>query len=228
MRSVLSALAVVALCQAATSVQTRPGAIEGYVADAFGGVLPGVTIAVSSPALPAARTVTSNSAGRFVLPELPAGDYTLSFSLSGFRTTRGLVSVKPPATSAVTFLMEIGSLSELVTVQSPGPAAPTQPQQSAVGVTPVRVGGSIREPRKIRDVKPVYSLEAQAAGAEGEVRIEAVITRDGQVSRERVVQGVPLLNEAALAAVRQWRYTPTTLDGEPVEVAMSVTVRFVR
>lgn len=75
---------------------------------------------------------------------------------------------------------------------------------------------------------PVFSPEADQAGAEGIVVIEAVIGRDGGVTSARVIQGVPLLNGAALAAVRQWQYTPTRLNGAPVEVLAAVTVRFVR
>lgn len=61
---------------------------------------------------------------------------------------------------------------------------------------------------------------------EGEVTIEAVIGEDGRVREVRVTRGKPLLNDAALAAVRQWTFTPTTLNGEPVAVIMTVTVVF--
>jgi len=65
-------------------------------------------------------------------------------------------------------------------------------------------------------------------GLEGDIYIEAVVTRDGSVAGARVVQGVPLLNAAALEAVRQWRFTPTTLNGVPTEVSMTVKVSFSR
>jgi protein TonB len=58
------------------------------------------------------------------------------------------------------------------------------------------------------------------------VTIEAIITKDGTVRDAKVVRSVPLLDQAALDAVRQWRYTPTTLNGVPVEVIMTVTVQF--
>jgi protein TonB len=61
---------------------------------------------------------------------------------------------------------------------------------------------------------------------EGEVEIEAVIGEDGRVREARVTRGKPLLDDAALAAVRQWAFTPTTLNGEPVAVIMTVTVVF--
>ena len=90
----------------------------------------------------------------------------------------------------------------------------------------VRVGGDIKEPRRITDVKPVYPSIAQQAGIQGIVIIEAIIGVDGSVEEARVLRPVPLLDQAALDAVTQWRYTPTLLNGQPVRVVMTVTVSF--
>jgi periplasmic protein TonB len=91
---------------------------------------------------------------------------------------------------------------------------------------PVRVGGAIRQPQKIRDAAPAYPAIAQAARVQGIVIIEATIGADGQVVNARILRSVPLLDEAALEAVRQWQYTPTLLNGVPVPVIMTVTVQF--
>jgi protein TonB len=91
---------------------------------------------------------------------------------------------------------------------------------------PVRVGGSVKEPKKIKDVKPVYPEDAKAAGVSGVVIIEAVIGTDGKVVEAKALRPVAMLDEAALEAVRQWEYTPTLLNGEPVSVIMTVTVSF--
>ena len=91
---------------------------------------------------------------------------------------------------------------------------------------PVRVGGAIRQPQKIREVAPIYPPIAQTARVQGIVIIEATIGPDGQVVNARVLRSVPLLDEAALEAVRQWQYTPTLLNGVPVPVIMTVTVQF--
>ena len=91
---------------------------------------------------------------------------------------------------------------------------------------PVRVGSGIRQPQRIRDVQPLYPQIAQAARVQGIVIIEATIGEDGQVINARVLRSVPLLDQAALDAVRQWQYTPTLLNGVPVPVIMSVTVQF--
>ena len=90
----------------------------------------------------------------------------------------------------------------------------------------MRVGGDIKQPQKRRDVKPVYPPIAQSARVQGLVIIEATIGPDGRVRDAKVLRGVPLLNDAALEAVRQWQYTPTLLNGVPVPVIMTVTVTF--
>jgi protein TonB len=93
-------------------------------------------------------------------------------------------------------------------------------------VAPIRPGGVIKAPARIRDAVPVYPIIAKAAHVQGTVFLEATIARDGSVRDLRVVSAPSMLDEAAMAAVRQWRYTPSLLNGEPVEVLMTVTVRF--
>ncbi|MEX2271553.1 MAG: energy transducer TonB [Vicinamibacterales bacterium] len=97
----------------------------------------------------------------------------------------------------------------------------------AVGASaPVRVGGTIKTPTRIVDVKPVYPQVAQSARVQGMVILEALIDEFGAVADAKVLRGQPLLNEAAIEAVRQWRYSPTLLNGVPVPVIMTVTVTF--
>ena len=91
---------------------------------------------------------------------------------------------------------------------------------------PVRVGGNIQAPTKVTDVEPRYPPVAQAARVQGVVILEAVIGPDGRVTDVKVLRSVPLLDEAAIEAVRQWTYTPTLLNGVAVPVIMTVTVNF--
>lgn len=109
---------------------------------------------------------------------------------------------------------------------SVAPAPPAPPSAYAAADAPVRVGGGIREPKKIKDVKPVYPAIAQTSGVSGIVILEVIIDRDGYVRDARILRSVPLLDEAAIDAVRQWQFTPTLLNGAPVEVIMTVTVNF--
>jgi TonB family protein len=91
---------------------------------------------------------------------------------------------------------------------------------------PVRIGGSIQEPRKLKNVNPVYPPVAIQARVQGAVILECTISPAGKVVKTKVLRGIPLLTEAAVTAVEQWEYTPTVLNGVSVPVIMTVTVNF--
>ncbi len=91
---------------------------------------------------------------------------------------------------------------------------------------PVRIGNGVPPPAKIHDVPPVYPPAAREAGVQGLVVLEATIDPTGEVGNIEVLRSVPELEEAAIAAVEQWRYEPTLVDGAPVSVLMTVTVNF--
>jgi protein TonB len=97
------------------------------------------------------------------------------------------------------------------------PPPPTQP---------VRVGLEVKEPRKVRDVSPVYPSIAAQSRIEGVVVLECVIDPRGRVVDVKVLRGLPLLDDAATDAVRQWVYTPTLINGVPTSVIMTVRVTF--
>jgi protein TonB len=90
----------------------------------------------------------------------------------------------------------------------------------------VRVGGNIKPPTKTRDIRPTYPAIAQSARVQGIVIIEATIGPSGKVTDAKVLRSIPLLDQAALDAVKQWQFTPTLLNGVPVPVIMTVTVNF--
>jgi TonB family protein len=95
-------------------------------------------------------------------------------------------------------------------------------------IEPLHIGGQIKPPKKVKDVKPIYPAIAQSANVVGAVTIEATIGPDGKVSDATVVHSIPLLDQAALDAVKQWEYLPTLLNGVPVPVLITVTVNFTR
>lgn len=111
--------------------------------------------------------------------------------------------------------IEHGLASDLVDAPPPPPAPRA----------PMRVSG-LKAPVRIHDVAPIYPEAARLARIEGTVIIEAVIGSTGDVIEARVLRSRPLLDEAALGAVKQWKYTPTLLGGVPVPVVMTVTVTF--
>jgi protein TonB len=116
-----------------------------------------------------------------------------------------------------------GLLSDL-NVSAPPPAPPVPPPPAIQ--KPLHIGGAIREPKKIVHVPPEYPEAAQRARIEGVVILEATLDVNGSVSAVRVLSSQPLLVDAAVRAVKQWRYTPTLLNGVPVPVLMTVRVNF--
>ena len=104
-----------------------------------------------------------------------------------------------------------------------GDAPPPPPPPASVA--PVRLHG-MQPPRKIVDVAPAYPTLARSARVEGVVILEAVIDAHGRVESVRVLRSIPPLDQAAVAAVREWQFTPTLLNGEAVPIVMTVTVNF--
>jgi protein TonB len=101
-----------------------------------------------------------------------------------------------------------------------------EPAPTPTPVPPVRLRAGIQQPQKLVDVRPVYPEIARAAHAEGVVIIEATIDVRGNVMAARVLKSHALLDAAALEAVRQWKFTPTLLNGVPTPIIMTVTVNF--
>jgi TonB family protein len=91
---------------------------------------------------------------------------------------------------------------------------------------PVRVGGNIKQPLKIADAAPVLPEVARQSGIRGVVILEITIGTDGAIRDAKILRSIPQLDQAALDAVRQWRYEPTLLNGAPVPVIMTATVNF--
>jgi TonB family protein len=108
----------------------------------------------------------------------------------------------------------------------PPPPDPPAPPVWSPGDPPLRVGGHIKEPKKIKDVRPIYPQEAQESRVSGIVILELLIDEEGMVSEARVIRPVALLDEAARDAVLQWQFMPTLINGQAVPVIMTVTVNF--
>jgi TonB family protein len=102
----------------------------------------------------------------------------------------------------------------------------TRPAREPEAPQAVRVGGAIAEPRKLKNVSPFYPAIAKQARVQGVVILECTIGVDGRVRDVKVLRSIPLLDAAAVEAVRQWVYAPTLLNGAPVPVIMTVTVNF--
>jgi TonB family protein len=208
------------------------GILSGTVLDASGARLPGVTVTVSAREsvefgireTPVA-TAISDETGSFQFNTLPEGQYSLRADLPGFATFRkAAISIKPSETVRENVRLSIGRLAEQIQVTAAGsprpPVPPSTPQR-------LRVGGNVVAARLISQVKPVYPQAAQDAGIEGVAHLEGIIGTEGTFILLRVVASSDRdLGNAALEAVRQWRYQPTMLNGEPIEVQTEIDVEF--
>jgi protein TonB len=110
----------------------------------------------------------------------------------------------------------------------PPPPPPVAAAKPAAPTGPVRVGGMVKEPRAVKMVPPRYPTLASRARVGGMVTLEATLTADGTVSEIRVISGHPLLVDAAVECVKQWRYEPTLLNGTPVAIILTAKVNFER
>jgi periplasmic protein TonB len=158
----------------------------------------------------ASQSAVSPSAAPIVAPQ-------------GIRDETGIEQLIVPSGRAAATDAESRSFSgldALGTVVYAPPAPPPPPQ------APMRLSSGMQAPRKIVDVMPAYPAVARTARVEGMVILEAVIDASGRVESVRVLRSIPLLDQAAIDAVRQWRFTPTRLSGVPVPIVMTVTVNF--
>jgi periplasmic protein TonB len=122
--------------------------------------------------------------------------------------------------STIDGVASIGDVAGTDVIQAPPVPQPPRP------VEPIPIGGVIRPPKKVFEVAPVYPTIALQARRPGLVILQAVIDERGDVREVKVLRSDPLFDEAARTAVRQWRFTPTLLNGQAVPVVMSVTVTF--
>ncbi|MBI4873528.1 MAG: energy transducer TonB [Acidobacteria bacterium] len=120
----------------------------------------------------------------------------------------------------------IGGIISSVPVAAPPPPPPVKEAPKPVAPQRIRVGGNVQQARLVNQPKPVYPPLAKQARIQGVVRFNAIIGRDGSIMNLQVVSGHPLLVPSALEAVRQWKYQPTLLNGEPVEVVTQIDVNF--
>jgi len=103
---------------------------------------------------------------------------------------------------------------------------PPPPPKKAAPTGPVPIGGRVAEANLIRKVQPVYPPLAKSARVQGTVEFTATISKDGNIENLTLVRGHPLLVNAAREAVLQWKYRPTLLNGQPVEVITDIIVNF--
>jgi protein TonB len=152
-----------------------------------------------------------------------------------FRQIEAAPIVAPPSVGPETGSPETlgGPIGDRGPIDNPfgGPGEPVAPPPVIVAPppqpkTPLRPHSGIKPPSRLVYVAPVYPVLARTTQVEGVVIIDATIDEQGNVIEARVLRSIPLLDEAAVSAVRRWRFSPTLLNGVPVPIVMTVTVNF--
>lgn len=213
------------------SVAFAQGAASGRLLDPQGLPLPNATVRLASVASDAVFEAQSDAAGMFSLPDVPAGDYLLSARLPGFSSMRQRVHISGPV--KLDMQLQVGTLQETITVKSGTPVSQVRASGSTTqtftaptcGTT--AVGGNIKPPRKLKDVRPRFKQAWADNNQEGTVLLQALIGTDGRVKNVEVVSPVQAdMEEEAIAAVSLWEFTPTYLNCQAIDVRMFVTVSF--
>jgi TonB family protein len=223
--------------------QARPAATSqslwGVVIDPSGKGVANAPVELTGPG-GVAGWVTADSTGMYRFPDIEPGTYTVTVSALGFRmsTQTGIAVAAGEAHAMGTTFLQLGSVttsisvtgSRSVPVPAPAPANPERGQfveQFFMPRDSAQPEGAVQPANLLVVVKPVYSPDLRQQGIQGTVEIEAVISKDGFLGGLHAVNSVdPRLTEAALNAVRQWRYRPTMLNGQPVEVTTTIDVNF--
>ena len=107
-----------------------------------------------------------------------------------------------------------------------GPNAASIPAPTMQPEGPVKIGGNVKEPKLINSVAPIYPASARSSGVQGDVVIDTTIDKTGKVVKMHVVSGPVMLRGSALDSLKRWKFEPSRLDGEPVDVQMQVTIKF--
>ena len=139
------------------------------------------------------------------------------------RTSGPMTTLGPPTNLAAS----AGTLDQASAEARYRAVVNRQMEQASAG-GPIRIGGNVQASKLLSQVKPVYPVDLQQEGVQGTVKIEAVIGKDGVLSDIRLIPGNtdPRLTQPALDAVKQWKYKPTLLNGEPVEVLTTIDVNY--
>ncbi len=236
--AILAVLLAVTVVVAAA--QSAFVSFSGSVVDDQGLGIPGTAVILSNEPRQAKYEVKTGESGRFEFVGLPSGEYGLEVRGLGFRVLTDVLKVAGQNLQR-TLTLKVGSLQETIVVTfDPSAPASDRAARSTPRVEEVAMparkpcaasvaGGRIVPPRKIRDVSPIYPSSLAGTGVEGVVVMEARIGADGYVGDIQIIGDAhPDLAQAALTAVRDWRFTETLLNCEPVEVTMTVTTTFQR
>ncbi|SPE23848.1 putative TonB family protein [Acidobacteriia bacterium SbA2] len=222
----LSALLLLPVAAMRVAAKSASGTISGTVRDPSGAVIPNANVSLVNVGLKSKIEGHSGPDGTFSFAAIPPGSYRLEIACPGFAFTKSAeLDLQSGGDLHQNITLDIGEVLEEVVVHGHKPAeSPAAPRPAP---RRIRVGGNVQAAHLISQVKPEYPEALEKQGIEGAVILRAVIGTSGQIlSLSPFSDPDPALTKAAMDAVRQWRYTPTLLNGEPVEVVTTITVGF--
>jgi hypothetical protein len=236
--AVAAALIVVDSGRALDAQAVIPGSLStlsGIVVDATHAPVPGVTVVLEDLGRRAARRYRTGAQGRFDAVDLPAGDYEMEVAMPGFAPFRERVQLAGPLVERE-IVLAVQTLEETITVGRREPiglprcvesrAEPCEVPTDLTTLSPI--GGRLRPPRMLTRTTPIFPEHLQQDGLDGTVRLEGRIDENGAIGSLVVAEAShPDFAAAAEEAARGWTWEETLLNCTPVEVPITVHVRFV-
>jgi TonB family protein len=208
--------------------QNLSGKFTGTIYDPSRAAVPNATVIMSNEKSGTIEMTASDADGNFKFAALAAGEYEMKVLKPGFQEYKApQVVLAPGRESSHSLTLNVGTITEEVDVVAEG-TAKALPAGTARNPARIRLGGDIQAARLLNKVQPLYPAAARAAGIQGTVILHAVIGMDGKPLSLRImnIQADPELARAAVEAVSQWRYQPTLLNRQPIEVDTTINVNF--
>jgi len=202
---------------------------SGTIRDVSGAAVPNATIIMTNNKANVVEMTASDAAGNFGFKTLPAGEYEMKALKRGFVEYKApQVVLEPGREASQNVTLKIAAVMDEVDVLAEGTAKPLPSSGTSGKPARLRVGGDVEAAKRLNLVTPVYPQAAKAAGIQGTVILHAIIGMDGTPLSLRVMNGDidPELTRSAVEAVSKWRYRPTLLNGEPIEVDTTIMVNF--
>ncbi|MBV9767901.1 MAG: TonB family protein [Acidobacteriaceae bacterium] len=205
------------------SVGLSAATITGSVFDPSGASLPDAKVSILEPDTSLKQDTTSGATGKFSFEDLPAGQYILRIEKPGYAVLLREFTVQQSSSVERGFSLQLPAAKKDVgangkqAAQLPDTGEPRR----------IRVGGKVMNSLQLHKVQPVYPATAKAAGIQGTVLLETVVLKDGTAGEITVTSSPDDdLSRASLEAVRQWRWSPVLLHGQPIEVVTQMQINF--
>jgi TonB family protein len=232
--AVLACVFVLPVALVTLHAQAGSGGLAGVVQDPSGARVPNCEVRIRNLDQKNEEVGKVNAAGEFGFANVPAGRYAIEVRARGFAPGKTESLVEAGRQNAVMVALSLGQISEAVKVRGAKPANGSMtagtPEAAPSGRAPQRipVGGNVQPAKLLSKVDPTYPASLKQQGIAGTVMVRAIISKSGDPLNPVVINTTvhPGLAQAALDAVRQWRYQPTLLNGQPVEIVTNIDVTF--